>query len=243
MRSSHVIAARLALGLCLSALGASAIALPQPDFRINPVTGRVEAVDPVWTGSNYDIDYVVDPGNFAELQSTGLAANALDDLDPRLTIGNDGSAWVAWWRDGSVDQVLLRKRAGSSGSWSGELLVSAAGESSRKPRIATDGQRAWVAFQLDSGNQTSVAVNVIDDEPDPMGSRWILKTTSFSAVDVMVQTESGHVWVTWVDSSSQVGWAEYDATADHWNSPAYQPYTLGDVRAARSAIRALVLAP
>jgi hypothetical protein len=245
MRSSQAAVPRLALGVALwGFFGGAAFALPLLDFRINDVTGLVEVADPVWTGSNYDISYVIDPDDSdGEMELAVIASSPLDDLDPRLVLGDDGSSWVVWWRDGAVDEVLLRKRSGSTGAWGPELRVSEAGESSRRPRIVTDGHRVWVAYQFDSGSQTSIGVNVINDEPDPMGCRHVLKTTSFGAVDVTAHSETGHVWVTWVDSSSKVGWSEYDAGTDSWSAPLYQTYVPGDVRGARAVIRSMVLQP
>jgi hypothetical protein len=58
----------------------------------------------------------------------------------------------------------------------------------------------------------------------------------------MIQAESGKLWVTWVDSSSHVGWVQYDYTLESWSGVSVESYASETVADARGRIRTEVLA-
>lgn len=213
------------------------LATDPPDSAVSPQTGDVHIADPV-TNSSEDIDYVIDPpGPQTEPGIYTLADHSLDDRRPRLVIASNGDSWVVWWRDDTTDKVIVRKRTESTGSWTGERDVSESDESSRSPRIVHDGTDAWVAFEFDDNGDTSIGVTSIIDDPDPIPSRTLLGTTGYSAVDVQIHEESGHLWVTWVDSSTLVGWSEFDYTTEAWGAEDTESYATDTVADARRRIR------
>lgn len=220
------------------------LASDPPDSRVNPATGAIETTDSTWSGSDFNVRHVVNAGGGQNLIVTVLTTDAHDDLGPRLAIDSrTGDSWVAWWRDTDTDHVLVRKRLQVSASWTSERLMSVATTGGRHPSIAFDGSKAWLAYESDaSGGAHEIVVGVIEDDPAPFG-RVVLATTSYSgSPDALVLAETGHLWVSWIDAGSQVGWSRYDAAAATWGAPAFEPYGSDSVAAARSRIRATVLA-
>jgi hypothetical protein len=219
---------------------AAAFGVDPPDLEINSLTGLVETVDATWSGSNFNVRYSVMSGVGSLASSTYLTTNAADDLDPRIAISATGDAYVAWWRDSANDKVLFRKKTYTNGVWTSEQTIGLTAESNSRPRITIAGGSPWVAYQIQNTRSRSIGAQIIDDTPEPF--RSILATTSFSGdLDVQIQSQSGHLWVTWVDTSSRVGYAEYQFDKRVWLAPAFESFLPDSVTAARSRIEDVIL--
>ncbi len=227
------------LSLCVLVVAGLATASDPPDSGVNPKSGYVETVDSCLVGSQYKIRHTI--ATNGEHVTIAFEAGASDDVRPRLAISSGGDTWVAWWRDGSPDGVLIRKRTYSSGNWSGERVISRAGENGRNPSIVHDGTHPWVAYEASGPGETIVVVADITEDPVPVGLTD-LATTSFTGdVDVQIRSESGHLWVTWIDSETNVGWCKYEYATGMWSVPGYESYANDSVGAARIRIRSGVV--
>ncbi len=224
--------------VCLPVLG-----LDPPDSAVNRKSGYIEVVDTPLVASKHNVRHTININIGGEDKTVfEVSGNSLDDLSPRLAISSSGDTWVVWWRDDTTDTVLVRKHTYSSSSWGSERTVSESNESSRNPKIIHDGTTPWVAFEFDDQGDTSIGVSSIVDDPDPIPTRTLLATTSYGGhLDVRIHAESSNLWVTWIDSSSNVGWSEYDYTAEGWSGPNYEFYETGEEDDAHSQIRTTVL--
>lgn len=228
----------------LFALPAGALNFEVPDSRVNAVTGRIEIADVVWSGSSYDVRYIINSGALGTPETFVVSSSPLDDRRPRIVIAPNGDAWVVWWRDDVIDRVLARKRTQSTGLWSSESTMSLPGVSSRNPHVAYDGSRVWIAFEESSTAGTAVAACGIQDEPDPVGLPVALATVTTpgpNGCDSRVHAEAGKLWVTWIDTPTAVGWCKYDYSSGVWTAPAYESYAGTDVPGAREKVRSAVL--
>jgi hypothetical protein len=214
-----------------------------PDSALNPRNGAIETTDSSWAASNFNVRHVIHPGQGQSPIVFDVSTHQADDPDPRLTISPSGDTWVTWRRNVATSQVLIRKRTFSTGTWSEEQVVSASGESGTRPRIVHDGTNPWVVYLAPATGGTAVeTARIIDDGPDPFG-RVVVATTSYTGdLDVQIDAEAGHLWVSWIDSDSDVGWCQYDYGTSTWSSPSYESYVDDSVSEARSRISAMVLA-
>ncbi len=242
MQRERSVAVRLALSLCCSlAIGISFGADP-PDSKINPISGFIEVTDATWSGTSDDVRHVVNPGSDHLLQVFIVSADPRNDNGPRLAISPAGDTWIVWWREDTLSSVVVRGHNDSTGVWTSERTVSDAAENSLNPEIAHDGSRPWVAYEVHDQSATSIAVIPISDDSDPIPQHAIVGTTVYSGdVDVRINAESGDLWVTWVDSDTNVGWCEYDYATSTWSSPSNESYASDNVTAARGRIRTTVL--
>lgn len=209
-----------------------------PDMEYNPVTGYVEAVE-VGGESGYHVQHVVDEGQGGNGTSKTVSASMAKN--PRIAIRSTGESWVVWWQDGPTDEVLFSVRS-LPDSWSPEIRVSNVGEDSQHPEIVHSGSSTWIAYQIPAAGNTSIAVSWIIDGPEPFPTRTLLHTTSYGGnVDVVAHSESEEVWITWVESATEVGWSKYDHETDTWSGAEYESYAGTNVKAAREAIQAIVL--
>jgi hypothetical protein len=216
-----------------------------PDSRSNGITGAIETADTPWSGTNYNVRHVINPGNGNSLLITMLTSDTLNNLGARVLINPvNGDSWVAWWRDDAVDQIVVRRHLNATGTWTAARVQSTSLEGSRRPSVAFDGVRPWMAYEADAaGGGTRLEAKVIEDDPAPFVTAKIVGTTSNTGTtDVLIQAESGRLWVSWVDSSTQVGWSRYDYGTATWGTPAYESYASDSVAAARGRIRSTVLA-
>jgi len=229
----------VAAAFVVSSAGAIGASEP-PDLELNPVTGFVESVD-IAEQSGDRVRHVVDEGQAGSRTATLISAAS--GASPRIAISGDGDSWVVWWRDSSTDEVRYTYFDSSTGTWNAEAVISESDEDSRYPELVHHASTTWVAFEAEDGSgDTIIAVTGVIDSPEPFGTRVAIASTDFSGeLDVQIQTASGHLWVTWVDSASEVGWSEYDPVSGTWDSPDYEDYTGSTVKAARESIQAEIV--
>jgi len=232
MKRSDVSRAVLATGL---GLAVSLAAAEVPDLELNPVTGHVESVD-VAPDAGGLVRHVTDAGRVR----TSALVSTTAGVSPRIAITSAGDSWVVWWQDAAVDQVYYAVRSQVSGAWSAPAQASGAQQNSRFPEIAHDGTTAWIGYEVTSAGATSVAVVGITDSPEPI-PQIVVTTSSTLPLDLEVHAESDHVWVTWVDSLTSMGWSEHDAASGLWSLPQYQLCVAGTVDVTLDAIRTAVL--
>jgi len=206
-----------------------------PDLEQNQVTGYVESVDIAPLSGNR-VRHVEDQGPTGSRTATLISTAA--GSSPRIAIKSNGDSWVVWWRNTSTDEIRYSFYDVSASTWRSEAVISESDEDSSYPELAHEGSTTWVVFEADDGSgETTIAVSSIIDSPEPFGARVAIASTDFSGeLDVQIQVYSGHLWVTWVDSSSEVGWSEYDHNSETWDSPEYEDYTGSTVKAARESI-------
>lgn len=211
-----------------------------PDSRVNPQSSLIETVDTTLSGEILRVRHTITSSSGGQ-QITLLTNPAVSDRDPHIAIESDGDVWVVWWRESSTTAVRASKRDHSTNTWSTESLLSLASETSKRPRIAHDGTKAWVSYAVAGQSGQSVAITGGED-PSSMPARTIVATTSNTGdLDLQVRAGSGALWVTWIDSSTNVGWSEYSYQSQTWSAAAYESYASDSIGAARSRIEATVL--
>ena len=231
---------RYAVIAAIVVASAAALAVDPPDVHMNMMSDLIETVDATWSGSNYNVRYTQSTSEGEQTASLLLTTNAANDVDPRISSAQNGDAAVVWWRDLATDVVVYRKRSYATGAWSVERTAGAAGQSNSHPRVIYAGDKPWVAYQIQNAKNRSVGAQIIDDTPEPFTS--LVATTAYSGdLDIRLHAESGHLWLTWIDSSSYVGYSEYLYDSHYWALPAREPYAAGAVSAARSRIRNRIL--
>jgi len=234
---------RIACWLVTALVTGAALADDAVDMKVNPQNSYVEEVRSEQAGGSYDIHLLISQGLDTDPTVYYVSTDAADDRSPRVEISPAGDTWITWWRDLATDEVRVREFRHASQTLGADRPVSQSGENARNPEIVFDGTSPWIVYEVHGGSK-SVVVSSITDEPDPIGSGVTLRTTSYGGnVDARIHFASGHLWVTWVDGGSYVGWCEYDYGDAAWSAAAYQSYSGGSVGAARQAIRDSILGP
>jgi hypothetical protein len=231
---------RCAAIVALAVASATAFGIDPPDARINPVASLIETVDAAWSGNNYNVRYTATTTDGAQTLSYLLTSNPANDVDPRIAIAPNGDTAVVWWRDLSTDAVLYRMHSLATGLWSAERVAGTSTKSNSHPRVTCASGTFWMAYQIQNSKNRSVAAQVIDDTPEPIPA--IVATTAFPGeLDIRLHAESGHLWLTWIDSNSYVGYSEYIYASQYWALPSREPFTAGGVLSALSRIRSRIL--
>jgi hypothetical protein len=237
---------RLCVRRSLVALFAtSLVALPAavaepPDLELNPATGNVESVD-IDLASGSRVRHVFDRGQGG--LGTNMTVSAPLANNPRIAITPEGDTWVVWWKSGVAAEVWLRVRDLGTGTWGTETRVSDPAAASRYPEIVHSGGVAWIAFEVEGGAGWTITLAGISDSPEPIDLLAVASTSYAGDRDVLAHTAAGHLWVTWVESDTHVGWSEYDEASESWGEPGYESYAGTTVEHARSAIEAAVVGP
>ena len=167
-----------------------------------------------------------------------LTADSWDNLDPSLSVDQDGSLALVWWRRGGpsgYDEVVLSVKAPGMG-WTLPQRVSSEYASARRPSAGfVAGVGAFVAMEQEDAGGTSVVVCEIardgwpwvQRESDPWGRTVVGQSGGsgpLSAAMGTLRTTSGLMpMVTWLEGSD-LATSVYDPESDQWTSPVFTPY-------------------
>jgi hypothetical protein len=218
-----------------------AFASDPPDTTINPVTGQISAVDTV-------VQSGVD-----QVRCTTKVSSNLREVDllghpdfnghsPRIAASPSGDVFVTWWNDAPTPQVLLSVQTYPDPAWFDPVVLSDTSEDSRNPQIVHDGTSPWIAYLILDPGITDIAVTGGANGQDPWPTRTLIGLTTYTGdLDLAISAESSRLWVTWVDSESDVGWSQYDYVTATWSEATVESFANDDVEAARDRIRNAIL--
>lgn len=214
-----------------------------PDSQVNLTTGNIESVSSSLVDSQHDVFHVIDPGQGAPTIQTAIADTSLDESGPRLSILAAGSVLAVWWLDGADDEVWFRGRDPGDKTWNNSTRLSEEGTGSRNPELVQDGTYYWIVFEQDEpGGGTGIVVWGIRDDFEPVLGYYVGETWYGGDKDTLIHYASDSLWVTWVDSTFDVGWSVYDPVEDVWSATQYEPYSgEEDIPGARDRVRDDVL--
>ncbi|HEX5041608.1 MAG TPA: hypothetical protein VFV75_01820 [Candidatus Polarisedimenticolaceae bacterium] len=216
------------------------LAWDPPDSQLDSTSGLIHTVDSAPSGSDQVIRHTVDPGVGQATVSAITSGHA--DYSPHLAIGGD-MLRVVWQRDLAADQIrtVTVDRHGTLGT---EWLLSDVSEDSRNPDIAVFGSLSYVAYEVHGEAAVALAVQTIIDDPDPIGPRIVVGTTTYSGeADVRIHAADGHLWTTWMHAADVLGYAIFDVATQTWGTTAYEPIVGGDVVTALKNVEGTVLGP
>ena len=209
-----------------------------PDTMSNPITGDLETVDSYIDGSNYEVRHTITPSS-GPTTSVKLSNTNLDDESPRIFITSTGKTFVVWHEDNG--DALVRSRD-SNGVWSSLETLNDVNETASSPEITGDHTgEVWTVFE--ESPSTQIIVRAIADGPDPIDwLRFEIGSSSYIGdLDSQIHHNALSLWVTWIDSNSDVAWSEYDYISETWSSVSFEDYSADSVQEARDRIETMVL--
>jgi hypothetical protein len=216
-------------------------AADQVFLAVNPYTDQTEAV---WVGTPQgapatEIFHSIQTGEQWSA-STRLTNDSADDALPHLAFTSAGDRRVAWEHHAGGSTVLFSARPASGGSWSTPEMVSDGTEDARNPRVAVHDGEPFVAYESVPASGNSKIVVGRSDTPDPFSRTQVATAGSAGSPLVRICSEDGHLWVSWVDTGTELGFAEY--ANGTWGSVHTESYSgTSDIEPGRERIRALVL--
>jgi hypothetical protein len=227
--------------------GGDALADGPPSVTVDPATSLPVAVWASRRGGFYQILISRFEGREWTKVTTphgsdylALTADAWDNLDPSLSVDQDGSLALVWWRQGGpsgYDEVMMSVKAPGMG-WTLPTRVSADGVPARRPSAGfVAGVGAFVAMEQEDPGGTSVVVCEIardgwpwvQRESDPWGRTIVWQTgssASLSAEMGSTRTASGLMPVVTWQEGSDLATSVYDPESDQWSDPIFTPYPL-----------------
>ena len=197
-----------------------------PAFAINPVTGNPEVAWAWWDGTDYEIALSRWTGSGWSAWEI-LTDNAVDDLDPSITIDPAGTRRVSWWRAGSPPQVWLLERFAGGGDWAPEERVTQVVEDGSRPGVVAVSGLVRVAYQREGSGVREVVVSTREGTWQPE----VLATTSYMGpggdgdIDVVAHQRGTTVWVDWVTADGMLAYRVYDPQTDTWSPEQTQSYS------------------
>ena len=136
-----------------------------------------------------------------------LTANATDDLDPHIAIGDDGTMYVVWWRnDGVSSDIHMSTRDAATGRFGIPYLIAANG---RRSSVVVAGDTLIVAFERPLPGVGQEVV-VLQQRPGEAPSIDVIATVQRTQpLEVQLVKEGGFVWMHWKHTDRLAGYTEY----------------------------------
>lgn len=213
----------------------------------NPQTGHAERATAVSDGHDLEIEWSEQIGSNWS-QPTLLSQNLVDDSCPQLAFSAAGATGSTWREAGATGRVVYAARIQSGGAWVWQLpaiYISDGANDASGPSLAFVGNQPWLAWhEIGSSGSTKIMVAGGEGlEPWPTAfNRFELGSTNFTGpVAVGVQRESGHLWVTWVQSATELRYRERDLSNGVWLAASSVAIQGGDVGQAAATARLQVL--
>ena len=197
----------------------------------NPVTGNKEKVCTVWDGHDHEV-YWYEEVDGSWSAGTQLTDNAADDVAPHFAFDDNGATAVVWRESGTNGRIYYRARKDDNGVWTWQSSAVAVSDGTEDASAAWvvfhDGDTPWVGWHEvpSSGDTKLMGGGTNNGNPWPTAfTTYEVGTTSHSG-NFMLETQSkdGHLWMVWVDSSSQLGYSEWDDIDEEWGVEEHEAY-------------------
>jgi len=205
----------------------------------NPANSNPEAAWSNSTGGSSDILYsYLDGASWAE--EVAIAEDGANGVSPSIVIDGSGNRTITWETSDSPARIKASSKSYSGGSWGAPVVMSDTGESSRAPSAAMFDGYVWVAYEVVPSSGGRI-VKVAKEGPGGSVPRsTIHNTSSTDPLDVHLHSESGHLWVEWIDEAGVLGWSEL--VDDEWTTMDTQSFeSEEDLKLARDTVRVTVL--
>jgi hypothetical protein len=208
---------------------------------VNPQTGAPQVL---WSapveGAGTEAVYVSRLKQGAWTPALSFVASSYADESLSAATTPAGELDVVWSTTESTGRVLLRALPDPDGEWGPEVEISDASEPSEAPCVVTHAGGLWIAWQIVS---PSGSRSIRCGKLEGVGNieRWLVADSpTVEDPGVGLHSENGHLWVDWIDSTTQLGASEY--LDGSWQTTTFEPYAgADDVDAARGRVRARVL--
>jgi hypothetical protein len=208
---------------------------------VNPQTGAPQVLwsAPADGGGDEEI-FVSHLSGGSWAPAASFVATSYSDKSLSAVTSPGGDLNVVWSTTETTERVLLRSLPTPDGTWGPEVQISESSERGTKPCIVSHAGAVWVAWQsVSSSGSRSIRCGKLEGVGNI--ERWFVADGP-TVLDpgVRLHSESGHLWIDWIDSATRVGASEY--VDGNWQTPAFEPYAgPSDADAARGRVRSRVL--
>jgi hypothetical protein len=164
-----------------------------------------------------------------------VAGGAANELDPQLVLDPDGSVHLFYWVDGATPQVFHVVAPADLSSWSTPALVSLPGQCASHPSAAFYNGVLHVAYEVhDFGDGAPRDVVLARFENGAFTTEVVAMTDNLGDVSPQVHSQSGRLWVDWVDAettggSGELAWTRLTAPGQ-WDVIRYEPFATYEQR-------------
>lgn len=192
--------------------------LPIVAWARNSVQG-FDVVISAFTGGAWSTPYVV-------------AGSTANELDPEVFLDPAGNVHLVYWVDTGTSQTVFHVQADPNlTSWSAPQPVSGPGEAACRPVGIVHGGIVRVVYEVHTAGYGTAPRSVVLTRKD--GSNFVAEviatTNNTSDVWPAVHSQSGALWVDWVDAhgttefEGEMAWVRLGANGS-WEPVNYEPF-------------------
>jgi hypothetical protein len=190
----------------------------RPDLVVDPTTGGPIVVWAYDAVIDHDIAVGEWTGDDCRLSLGFLTSSLVDELDPRVFVDRDGTAYVVWWEAGLPERVLLSYRLAGSRYWEFPSEIATGG---RRPAVVVHNGQLLVAYERDAADGQEIVLAVPGESGYDL--EVVATTTRSAGLDVVMHSAAGRLWVEWKHSDTELAYSQ--RVSARWTTPTIVPRT------------------
>jgi hypothetical protein len=201
-----------------------------PSVAFSPVLGMAAVAWAKNSPNGFDVVISRYDGTDWTVPQVVVGAPGVNELDPELLVGPDGSLHLFYWVDGSSPRVFYTSAPAGSINWSTPIPVSPPGQVTLRPAGAFFGGVLRVVYEVHEfgyGNSPRQVV-IARYESGTFITEVVAMTNYTGEVRPQVHSHGGKLWVDWIDTettghSGELAWTRIDPQGQ-WEPISFQPY-------------------
>jgi len=201
-----------------------------PSLAFHPPTGLVAAAWSRNSASGFDIVISRFDGAGWTTPAVVVGQAAVNELDPQLVVGADGTVHLFYWVDAPTPRVFYTSAPAGMANWSTPIPVSPPGQVTCRPAGAFFGGVLRVVYEVHEfgyGNSPRQVV-IARYEAGSFITEVVAMTNYLGDVRPQVHSHAGKLWVDWIDAeasghSGELAWTRLDSQG-LWEPIMYRPY-------------------
>jgi hypothetical protein len=201
-----------------------------PSVAFSPVLGVAAVAWAKNSPNGFDVVISRYDGTDWTVPQVVVGAPGVNELDPQLLVGPDGSLHLFYWVDGSSPRVFYTSAPAGSINWSTPIPVSPPGQVTLRPAGAFFEGVLRVVYEVHEfgyGNSPRQVV-IARYESGSFITEVVAMTNYTGEVRPQVHSHGGKLWVDWIDTettghSGELAWTRMDSQGQ-WEPISFQPY-------------------
>jgi hypothetical protein len=189
----------------------------RPDIAMDPVTKWPHVVWAYGNGTDYDIAYSRWDGD-GWLETEFVTSTTANEIDPRIHVDRD-YVYVVWWVEETGSIWLVRRPR--LGAWQMSERVN--GQQGMRPSVVTWNGTVLVASETDDGQGGMEILMSTRLGAGSFFTEFIGSTAEHLALDVVLHTGQGKLWMDWKHSDTEFAYSEF--VNDAWGPITTLPWT------------------
>ena len=197
-----------------------------PTFEINGVTYEVECAFTINQSGERELAFSETVNGVWNQISVLTATTGVHEEDPAITSTPSGGSKIVFWRNMPASEIWMVERTSSAAAWSVPHKVSASSDPASYPSTAMAFGKVHIGYEVTraDGTKDIIVAGRLDNNPAASFQPEVIAHIGYTGkADVEVESHGAHLWVSWIQSATQLGWSSWQGGI--WSPVQFENYS------------------